>query len=52
MNKRKKQSEIKQQVNIVMTNSERDMCDKGAERRDLSRSAYIVELVKEDNEDV
>ena len=47
----RKTSELKYPVNVSMTHSERDMADKASEKRDLSRSAYIVELVKEDCED-
>ena len=48
----RKTSEVSYPVNVMMPKSVRDMADRGAERRrSSSRSAYIVELVKEDNED-
>lgn len=47
----KKAGEIKQQYGVSMTISERKMAVRGAGKRDLSTSAYIVELVKEDCED-
>ena len=49
--KRKKVSEIKRGRHYVATDKEHDLAKKGADRKGLSVSAYIVELIVKDNDD-